>query len=71
MKTGVSYPGFYKFSDEGGEGIKGNLIYFIKPDTLDHYDWFAPNKASGLTQAGLTHINQSIEAFVYCVLGLR
>ena len=70
MKKGPSYPGFYKFSDEGGEGIKGNLIYFIEPDSIiDHYDSFAPNNASGLTQADLAHINQSIEAFVYCVLG--
>ena len=37
MKKGPSYPGFYKFSDEGGEGIKGNLIYFIQPDGItDH-----------------------------------
>ena len=71
MKTGASYPGFYKFSDEGGEGIKGNLIYFIEPDILHHYDWFAPSKGSGLTQAGLARINQSIEAFVYCVLGAQ
>ena len=69
MKTGASYPGFYKFSDEGGEGIKRNLIYFIEPDILHHYDWFAPGKASGLTQAGLRRINQSIEAIVYYVLG--
>ena len=70
MKTGASCPGFYKFSDEGGEGIKGDLIYFIEPDgIIDHYNSFAPNNASGLTQADLAHINQSIEAFVYCVLG--
>ena len=71
MKTGVSYPGFYKFSDEGREGIKGNLIYFIERDITDNYDWFAPNKASGLTQAGLPRINQSIKAFIYCVLGAQ
>ena len=34
-----------------------------------HADWFCPNRADGLTQAGLIRINQSIEAFVYCVLG--
>ena len=32
-------------------------------------DWFSPNKANGLTQAGLSRINQSIEAFVFCILG--
>ena len=30
-----------------------------------------PDKAEGLTQAGLSRINQSIEAFVYCVLGAQ
>ena len=34
-------------------------------------DWFAPNKANGLTKAGLSRINQSIKAFVYCILGAQ
>lgn len=29
------------------------------------------NTASGLTQAGLSRINQSIEAFAYCILGAQ
>ena len=38
----------------------------------DHqFDWFVPDKAEGLTQAGLSRLNQSIEAFVYCVLGAQ
>ena len=70
-KTSVSYPGYDKFSDEGGSGSKGNLIYYIEPDDAAYgqADWFCPNVAEGLTQAGLARINQSIEAFVYCVLG--
>jgi len=72
LKTGTAYPGgFYKFSDEGGAASKGNLLSFIEPDTVAQYDWFAPNTASGLTQVGLSRINQSIEAFVYCVLGAQ
>ena len=67
----MSYPGYDKFSDEGGSGSKGNLIYYIEPDdsAYSQADWFCPNVAEGLTQAGLSRINQSIEAFVYCVLG--
>ena len=70
-KTSVSYPGYDKFSDEGGSGSKGNLIYYIEQDDAAYgqADWFCPNVAEGLTQAGLARINQSIEAFVYCVLG--
>ena len=58
VKTGASYPEFYKFSYEGGEGIKGNLIYFIEPHIIDHYDWFAPSKASGLHRLG-SHVSIS------------
>ena len=32
-KTDYLYPGWNKFSDEGGEAIKGNLIYYIDPGT--------------------------------------
>jgi len=69
MKTKNPYPGYNKFSDEGGEAIKGNLISFIEPEDVPQYDWFAPNTAPRLRQAGLARINQSIEAFVYCILG--
>ena len=70
-KTEYEYPGFNKFSDEGGKAIKGNLIYYIEPDVSTQYDWFAPKTAAGLTQAGLSRINQSIEAFVYSILGAQ
>jgi len=72
-KTDFLYPGTNKFGDEGGKAIQGNLIYFIEPGSASEtlFDWFAPNTASGLTQAGLSRINQSIEAFVYCVLGAQ
>jgi len=72
-KTDYQYPGWNKFSEEGGKAIKGNLIYFIEPGAASNTqsDWFAPNTASGLTQAGLSRINQSIEAFVYCILGAQ
>ena len=70
-KTYTSYPGHDKFSDEGGTASKGTLIQYIEPDDAAYAqaDWFCPNVAEGLTQAGLARINQSIEAFVYCVLG--
>ena len=57
----------------GGEAIKGNLISYIRPAqvTATQYDWFAPNTAAGLTQAGLSRINQSMEALVYCILGAQ
>jgi len=71
MKTKNMYPGYYEFSDEGGKGIDGNLIYYIESEGVPQFDWFAPNTASGLTQAGLPRVNQSIEAFVYCILGVQ
>ena len=73
MQLDFKYPGWMKFGDEGGKSIDGNHISFIRPDPVaaTQYDWFAPKTASGLTQAGLSRINQSIEAFVYCILGAQ
>jgi len=72
-KTDYKYPGWNKFSDEGGKAIKGDLIYYIEPGAASdtQTDWFTPNTASGFTQAGLAQINQSIEALVYCILGVQ
>ena len=63
----------FLISDEGGSSSKGNLIYYIEPDdsVYAQADCFCPNVAEGLTQAGLSRINQSIEAFVYCGLGAQ
>ena len=68
---GFGYPSWMKFSDEGGEAKEGNLIAFIQPDDIEQYAWFVPKNSSGLTKAGLARINQSIEAFVYCILGAQ
>ncbi|KAL9958294.1 hypothetical protein ACROYT_G035294 [Oculina patagonica] len=69
--SGAKYPDYDKFSDEGGTASKGNLIQYIEPDDAAYAqaDWFCPNGTEGLTQAGLSRVNQSIEAFVYCILG--
>ena len=71
MQLDFKYPGWMKFSDEGGKAIKGDLASYIRPDPVasNQFDWFAPKTSAGLTEAGLSRINQSIEAFVYCVLG--
>ena len=69
--TEYPYPGSTKFSDDGGSGEKGNLTYFVRNDdgTERQFDFFVPNASHGLTQVGLARLNQSIEAFVYCVRG--
>ena len=35
------------------------------------FEYFVPDSANGLTPAGLARLNQSIEAFVYCILGAQ
>ena len=48
------------------------MDHIINEEGSDHqFDWFVPERMEGLTQAGLSRINQSIEAFVYCVLGAQ
>lgn len=68
-KTEYDYPGYNKFSDEGGKVIKKTLIYYTEPDVSSQCDWFVPNTASCLIQVGLASISQSIEAFVHYILG--
>ena len=71
-KTDSSYPGFNKFSDEGGEGSKGNrLQYILNEESSDQYEYFLTRVSNGLTNAGQARLNQSIEALVYCVLGAQ
>ena len=50
-----------------------NGIYFVRNDqgADKQFEHFVPDFAQGLTQAGLSRLNQSIEAFVYCVLGAQ
>ena len=66
-----SYPGFFKFSEEGGEGSKGNLLQYILNDADNGYEYFLTRVSNGLTNAGQARLNQSIEALVYCVLGAQ
>ena len=70
-KTEVSYPGTYKFSDEGGSTSDGNLIQYISNSSSENqlYEHFVVPVSYGLTKAGQARIYQSIEAFVYCILG--
>lgn len=50
----------------------GNLATLIKNDMSgNQYDYFMRNHSNGLTTAGLSRLNQRIEAFVYCVLGAQ
>ena len=64
------------FDDERVTDIKypnyrANGIYFVRNDqgADKQFEYFVPNHASGLTKAGQARINQSIEAYVYCILG--
>ena len=35
------------------------------------FDFFMADKSEGLKQAGMARLNQSIEAFVYCIVGAQ
>ena len=72
VKTEASYPGTFKFSDEGGKAADGNLIQYITNDPSENqYEHFVLPVSYGLTKAGQARLNQSIEALVYCILGAQ
>ena len=63
-----------RFADEGGTDEKGNRIDFIRNDqgADKQFEFFMPNgPLNGLSQAGMARLNQSIEAFVHCILGAQ
>ena len=49
-----------------------NLIPYIE-NTLaaKQYEYFIPSDSHGLTSAGLSRIDQSIEVFIFCILGAQ
>ena len=74
--TDYNYPGdpdLARFTDKGGGKELANDIYFVRNDqgADRQFEYFVPDYAQGLTQAGLARINQTIEAFAYCVLGAQ
>ena len=69
----LSNPSSQRFADEGGTDDKGNKLDYIRngQGADRQFEYFVPDTAQGLTQSGLSRRNQSIEAFVYCVLGAQ
>ena len=71
FKTPYKYPfKTAKFEDEGGRASDGNRVLYIKnTEARNQYEYFLCPVSHGLTSAGLSRINQSIESFCYAILG--
>ena len=70
-KTPFKYPSKEtKFEDEEGRASDGNLVPYIEnTEARNQYEYFLCPVSHGLTSAGLSRINQSIESFCYAILG--
>ena len=70
-KTPYDYPSKEtKFEDEGGRASDGNLVPYIEnTEARNQYEYFLCPVSHGLTSAGLSRINQTIESFCYAILG--
>ena len=71
FKTPYKYPSkTAKFEDEGGRASDGNLVPYIEnTEARNQYEYFLCPISHGLTSAGLSRINQSIDSFCYAILG--
>ena len=71
FKTPYKYPSkTAKFEDEGGRASDGNLVPYIEnTEARNQYEYFICPISPGLTSAGLSRINQSIESFCFSILG--
>jgi len=76
---GVSNPDF-RYKGQSSDvfsfhyiSYKDSLTGYYKSThkSRSQYNWFIPQKGVGITKAGMSPLNQSIEAFVYCVLGAQ
>ena len=69
--THLSNPSNQRLADEGGTDSAGNELDYIRNDQgVDRqFQYFVSDSANGITPAGLARLNQSIEAFVYYILG--
>ena len=49
---------------------KGGVVYQLYPDSFKNdYKRYIPIKSNGFTKIGIQYLNQSIEAFIYSILG--
>ena len=73
FKTPYKHPSkTTKFEDEGGRTSDGNLVPYIEnTEARNQYEYFICPISHGLTSAGLSRINQSIESFCYSILGAQ
>ena len=73
FKTPFKYPSKEtKFEDEGGRASDGNLVPYIEnTEARNQYEYFLCPVSHGLTSAGLSRINQSIESFCFAILGAQ
>ena len=71
FKTPYKYPSkTAKFEDEAGRASDGNLVPYIEnTEARNQYEYFLCPISHGLTSAGLSRINQSIESFCFSILG--
>ena len=60
-------------TDRDDPYYSANEIYFVRNDqgADKEFEYFVPNYSQGLTMAGLGRINQSNEAYCYCILGAQ
>ena len=71
-------PDLAMFDDERQTDItkddyKANGIYYVRSDqgADKQFEYFVPNYSQGITYSELARINQSIEAYCYCILGAQ
>ena len=62
-----------RITDRNDPNYKANGIYYIRNDqgADKQFEYFVPNYSQGITYPGLARINQSIEAYCYCILGAQ
>ena len=61
--------GYLKTPFKFVNGFKESLVAWVDRDIKYPFNYFITREGKGLTMAGLSRLNRSIEAYVYCILG--
>ena len=62
---------YKSYKDSKGRLLERSYKVLENNDYKNDYKMYVPQKSTGLTQIGLKYIQESVEAYVYCVLGAQ
>ena len=62
---------YTSYKDDKGRVLEKSYKVFKNVNYRDNYQLYVPQKSTGFTSIGLRYIQESVEAYTYCILGAQ